>query len=238
MPQRIRGTLWTHLCDVTTAVSEVDAGYYRGLTKMPERVRIFVNAIDLNTYVGRPAPPPNFRQPSLFLGGSFHAPTSPMVHAARWVLDEILPLVHAQIPNVHLYIVGNGSDVMMADVHHPNVNVTGKLRSVLPLVRNATVALVPLMFEGSGPRFKILEAGACGVPVVSTTLGAEGMPVTNGHEMLIADDGQRFAEAIVRVITEPELGRKLAANLQELVVRAYSVEALSRQAEDILHSLV
>jgi glycosyltransferase involved in cell wall biosynthesis len=221
---------------VTTAVSEVDAEYFRRLTTTPERVRIFINAVDLNTYVGRPARPPDLRQPSLLLAGTFYAPTSPMVRAARWVLDEILPLVHAKIADAHLYIVGNMSDVMMADVRHPHVTVTGKLPSLLPLLRNADVALVPLMFE-SGTRFKILEAGACALPLVSTTLGAEGIRVTDGHDILIADDGARFAESIVRIIAEPDFAAKLGANLQGLVARDYSVETLSQQAEGILRCL-
>jgi len=96
---------------------------------------------------------------------------------------------------------------------------------------------VPLKFE-SGTRFKILEAGACRVPLVSTTLGAEGIPVVHDKDILIADDPVDFAAAIVRILEEPKLGRRLADNCYQLVAANYSVEALVNEAEAILEYLV
>ena len=92
---------------------------------------------------------------------------------------------------------------------------------------------MPLKFE-SGTRFKILEAAACGVPIVSTSLGAEGLPVINEKHLLIADDADQFAAAIVRLINDRQLAQELARNCQELVRRAYSVERLEQEAMEIL----
>jgi glycosyltransferase involved in cell wall biosynthesis len=113
------------------------------------------------------------------------------------------------------------------------VTITGALPSVLPYLGNASVAIVPLRFE-SGTRFKILEAGACGIAVVSTTLGAEGIPVKDGRDVLIADTPQEFAEAVIRVLQDREFAELLGRNLKALVSQGYSLDTLAREGEAIL----
>jgi len=152
------------------------------------------------------------------------------------VLDEVLPLVRAEIPDVHFYIVGKNSDVMLAGERGPHVTVTGRLPSVLPYLFPADVILVPLKFE-SGTRFKILESGACRKAVVSTVLGAEGIPVTDGQDILLADEPQAFADAIIRLLRDPDLRRRLGQGLHELVQEGYSVDTLVRQGREILSRL-
>ena len=156
--------------------------------------------------------------------------------ATNWVLDEVLPLVHQRYPELHFYIVGRNSDREFSHRTNAHVTVTGMLESVLPYLCHADAALVPLKFE-SGTRFKILEAGACCVPLVSTTLGAEGIPVVHDQDILIADDPADFAAAILRILDEPELGRRLAESCYQLVAASYSVEALVGEAETILEYL-
>src|SRR5262245_3718195 len=224
---------WVNLCDVTTAVSEVDAEYYRRIASDPNRIQLFSNAIDVATYQVTPSPPPGFRTPCVYLAGTFGHYHSPMDSGARWVLDEVLPLVRQRIPDLHFYIVGTGSDRTLGHRAGPNVTVTGKVTSVLPYLCHASVALVPLQFE-SGTRFKILEAGACGVPVVSTTLGAEGLPVVAGRDILLADTPALFADAIVKLIEDGQLARVLARNCQALVYQRYSVDNLTDEARHIL----
>lgn len=227
---------WTRLAEVTAAVSEIDAEYYRGLTNQPQRVRVFPNVLDLRSYADPPAPPPGFRKPCIYLAGTFGHFHSPMDSAARWVIDEVLPRLRPRHPDLHFYIVGNNSDKGFGHLNGPAITATGRLPSVLPYLCNADVALVPLKFE-SGTRFKILEAGACRVPVVSTTLGAEGIPVTDGHDILLADDAEGFANAISRLLTEPALARRIAENCHALVRREFSLERLTADARDILQSL-
>jgi glycosyltransferase involved in cell wall biosynthesis len=227
---------WVNLCEITTAVSEVDAQYYKGLTPCPDKVQLFSNVIDLDTYQSRPLPPPGFKKPCMYLAGTFGRYHSPMDTAARWVLDEILPIVKKSIPEIHFYIVGSGSDRTLGHVAGDGITVTGKLESVLPYLCNSDVALVPLKFE-SGTRFKILEAAACGVPVVSTTLGAEGIPVTSGKDIVLADDASSFADAIVRIIRDSEYSRNLANNCRNLIQNNYSIQRLEKEARNILDLL-
>jgi len=225
----------TEMADVTTAVSEVDAEYYRGLAREATQVHIFSNVIDIESYKPT-SPPAGFKTPCIFLAGTFW-PGSPMEIAARWMLQHVLPLVKCEIPDIHLYIAGKNSDSVLADVRDNNVSITGTVPSVLPYLYNATVSVVPLHFE-SGTRFKILEAGACAVPVVSTTLGAEGIPAVHDKHIIIADTHEEFAKGVIRVTKDPEFARELAHNLQRLVKGRYSVEALAAEGKEILRFLV
>jgi glycosyltransferase involved in cell wall biosynthesis len=227
---------WVKFCDVTTAVSQVDADYYRSLVDDPGRIHVFSNVIDLSSYASPPPPPADFKKPCIYLAGTFYAASSPMVRAARWVIDEILPLIKQEIPEVHFYLIGNGADVMLADIKRPDITITGKIKSVLPYLCHADVALVPLMFE-SGTRFKILEAGACGIPIVSTTLGAEGLPVVDCKDILIADDAKSFAEAAIRLIHDKSFAKELAMNCKRMVEEGFSVESLAQEAVKIIKYL-
>lgn len=227
---------WVELCDATTAVSEVDAAYYRENASRPERVHIFSNALDLATYACPPPAAPGLRKPSIYLAGTFGHAHSPMDVAARWVIEEVLPLVRRQLPSAHFYLVGAGSDRMWGHLRDPGITVTGKLPSVLPYLCHADVALVPLKFE-SGTRFKILEAGACGIPVVSTTLGAEGLPARDGVDLLLADSAEDFARAIIRVIEDRALAARLAECCRAMVRARFSIDTLEKEAAAILGSL-
>lgn len=227
---------WVRICDVTTAVSEVDAAYYREIAQDPSRIRIFSNVIDLETYRVQPAPAPEVRRPSIYLAGTFGHANSPMDMAARWLLEEVMPLLLRKEPDLRLFIVGARSDLMFGHLDDPNIVVTGKVPSVLPFLCHVDVALVPLKFE-SGTRFKILEAAACRVPIVSTTLGAEGLPVSDGEHLLLADDASSFASAILRLLGNRRLAEELAQNSRDLVEREYSVDALRREARAILEAL-
>jgi glycosyltransferase involved in cell wall biosynthesis len=226
----------TNLADITTAVSEIDAAYYKSLRVGTDGVRIFANVIDLDSY--RIAPPPviGFKKPALHLAGTF-GPDSPMDDAARWVIDKVMPRVRERRGDVHLYIVGRGSTETLSDVQCDDVTITGEVPSVLPYLCNSAAALVPLRYE-SGTRFKILEAGACGIPVVSTTLGAEGIPARHGEELWLADEPDEFAAAILQVLDNPAEALRVARNMRELVQDHYAIDTLVGQAQGILATLV
>jgi len=125
---------------------------------------------------------------------------------------------------------------VLADISDPKITVTGKLPSVLSYLSHVDVALVPLKFE-SGTRFKILEAGACKIPLVSTTLGAEGIPVIDGEHILIADEFETFANAIIKLLNNKEFANRLALNCHNLVNEHFSVDFLAGEAKRILEYL-
>jgi glycosyltransferase involved in cell wall biosynthesis len=223
----------TRLADVTTAVSECDAQYYRGLAARPDQVHLFSNVIDLDAYRQVPPAGEGVGKPCVYLAGSF-APKSPMEDAARWMIDRVMPLVRAALPTAQLLIVGSGADRVLSDVNRPDVVILGEVPSVLPYLCHADVAVVPLRFE-SGTRFKILEAGACRIPVVSTTLGAEGIPVVDGKDLRLADEPERFAEAIIGLIQDRQAAARLADNLHALVREKFTIDQLVSEGRSILN---
>lgn len=226
----------TRLADVTTAVSDVDAEYYRGLAKYPQQVHIFSNVVDIEAYQKVSSPSNGLKKPCIYLAGSF-GPRSPMEDGTRWVIREVLPYLRQQRLDFHFYIVGKGSDRILADIKDPDITITGAVSSVLPYLSHADVSLVPLRFE-SGTRFKILEAGACGIPVVSTTLGAEGIRVSHGRDILIADTPEAFASSVLRLINDHSLARNLGNNLRQLVSTNYSICSLVKEGLSILDYLL
>jgi polysaccharide biosynthesis protein PslH len=227
---------WVNLCDVTTAVSTIDMEYYQNIAQDKQRIHLFSNVIDPESYQKVPPAPAGFKNPSIYLAGSFSGSHSPMNTATQWVLDKIFPLVLKDFPNTHFYIVGRSSDKAFGHLNGTNITVTGKVESVLPYLCNTNVILVPLKFE-SGTRFKILEAGICKKPIVSTVLGAEGIPLEDGKDILLADDPTEFANAIIRVLTDQKLADSLAHRCSELIINNFSIESAATEAAKILSYL-
>lgn len=226
---------WVNLCDITTAVSDVDARYYADLAMDKSKVMLFSNVIDVETYKNIPPAPQGFKRPCIYLAGTF-GPKSPMDKAARWFIEAIYPLVKKEIPHIHFYIVGSGSKQTLADIHDESISIMGKMPSVLPYLCHADVALVPLQFE-SGTRFKIMEAAACRIPIVSTTLGAEGIPVEHEKNILIADTAQNFSSSVLRLIKDKPFARELADNCHALIVKNNSIDSLAEEAKKVLKKL-
>lgn len=225
----------TRLANITTAVSEIDAEYYRALATKPNQIMLFSNVIDLDSYKNIPPKDNSISNPNIYLAGTFW-PGSPMEEAARWVIEKILPTLLKSLESIQLNILGYGSDRVLKDIDHDNVNVLGKVDSVLPYLCHADIILVPLKFE-SGTRFKILEAGACSKAVVSTTLGAEGIPVVDGEHIMIADSPDDFSKAILQLLKDQKLRDQLGKNLNKLIGENYSLANLENEGKFILNSI-
>jgi glycosyltransferase involved in cell wall biosynthesis len=152
-----------------------------------------------NTY---PAPPPapagTDRPPTILFQGTFA--WEPNVDAARWLTDEIAPRIRDRVRDATVVLAGESSPAVAA-LAGPGVRVTGRVPSMTPYLRAADLVIVPLRV-GSGTRIKILEAFAYGVPVVSTTIGAEGLDVVPGVHLARADTAAALAESCVRLLTD------------------------------------
>jgi glycosyltransferase involved in cell wall biosynthesis len=225
----------TEIADITTAVSEVDAEYFRNFVKNKGKIKILSNVIDLENYKINIPEPLGFKKPSIFFAGSFGT-DSPMNDAVKWFVEYIFPIVKDNIPDVHFYIIGSNSDTTLGFINDPNISILGRVDSVLPYLCNTDVAIVPLRFE-SGTRFKILEAGACKKSVVSTALGAEGIPVTSNHDIIIADDEKDFAEGIVKLIKNKRYAEMIAENLYKLVKEKFTIKNLENEMSVIISEL-
>jgi glycosyltransferase involved in cell wall biosynthesis len=163
--------------------------------------------------------PEHVGQHELFFIGVLGYP--PNADGVVWFAKDIWPSICTAAPDVRLNIAGHSPPPNVIALNDlPNVTVQGFVEDVLPYYEKTTVVIVPLR-AGGGTRLKILEAMAFGRPVVSTSIGCEGLDVVSGEHLLIADESDAFAAAVVRLLGDPDLRQKIAANARKLVEERY-----------------
>jgi glycosyltransferase involved in cell wall biosynthesis len=224
------------LSDVVTAVSDVDVEHYQTALNSRATVSRFSNVVDLNMYKERPIPEVNVKKHAIYLAGTFGHKYSPMDYGCRWFLEDVLPLIRREIPDAHFYIAGTKSLERFGSYVSESVTILGRLDDLVPFLCKMDVSIVPLFFE-SGTRYKILEASICGVPVASTSLGAEGLEMLDYEHLLIADDASEFSKAVIKLLVDSELRRRLVSSGYQKVSTSYSVNSLKLEGELILNSL-
>jgi glycosyltransferase involved in cell wall biosynthesis len=163
--------------------------------------------------------------------------TRPNIDGATHFVQAILPLILKSRPSARFYIVGGSPPDEVRALAGPNVVVTGDVPDVRPYARMAAVVVVPLRI-GGGTRLKILEGLAMQKPMVSTTLGAEGIDIRHGEHLLIADDPTQFARSVLDLMEQPALGQSLAAAGREMVDRTYQWGVISDRLEEFYDGLV
>jgi glycosyltransferase involved in cell wall biosynthesis len=171
----------------------------------------------------------------LHLGTMFWPPN---VHGVLWFAREVLPMVHQHVPEARFVVVGkNPPPEVQALAIDPRVRVTGYIDDPTPYLEAAHAFIVPL-HAGGGMRVKILDAWLWGLPVVSTSIGAEGIDVKDGENLLLADDARAFAQATVRLLTDPELNRQLRADCRAWVEDHYSWQAVYQKVDEVYDGLL
>jgi glycosyltransferase involved in cell wall biosynthesis len=162
----------------------------------------------------------------VFSGGMDYLPNQDGV---RWFIESVLPEVRKIVPRAKLVVVGkNPPPALLALAKPGEIEITGRVDDVRPFVRAADVMAVPLRI-GGGTRLKILEALSLGVPIVSTSVGAEGIRVTHDKDILIADEPVAMARAIASLCSSPERARELVRNGQALVHSRYDWPSVTRE---------
>ena len=163
----------------------------------------------------------------------------PNVDAMQWFVSEVLPLIRQTKPDTRLLVVGAKPtpEIIGLGERDPNIVVTGTVPDVRPYASECGVFIVPLR-SGSGMRVKILNALSMGLPVVSTTVGAEGIAVTHGKDILLADTPQAFADAVLSILRDRELGNYLGRNGRELMEQNYSWSAVGRQLHAVYDTVL
>ncbi|MBO7392970.1 MAG: glycosyltransferase, partial [Abditibacteriota bacterium] len=149
----------------------------------------------------------------------------------------IYPLIAEKMPEAVLEITGKTEGVNLEGIKdRPGIRLTGYVDDIREELAKAAVCVVPLR-EGGGSRLKILEAMAAGVPVVSTSVGAEGIEVTRGKNILIADTPKDFAEAVISLTNNDTLADNLAKAAKEFVSTNYSRKRLGDGFAGIIKSV-
>jgi GT2 family glycosyltransferase/glycosyltransferase involved in cell wall biosynthesis len=174
------------------------------------------------------------REHLLFVGNFFHRPNEDGV---RFFIREALPRVREELPGVELLLVGDGAPQEFSRLAAEGVRLLGYVPDVGPLFARSRVFVAPIRF-GAGIKGKIGEALAYAIPLVTTTVGAEGMSLRDGEEALIADTAAGFAAAVVRLYRDEELWRRLASNAHAHVERHFSPRVVGRIVNDSVKGLL
>ena len=160
---------------------------------------------------------------------------APNIDAADWLVTEVAPRLRALLADLEIRLVGKPVPGVKRYHSPPAVTVVGAVPTMAPELSRADIVVVPIRY-GSGTRLKILESFAHRVPVVSTTIGAEGLDVEDGVHLLLADDPDAFAAACERLLTEPEFRRRLVDAAENRYLEQYEwsigrdrVQALARE---------
>jgi glycosyltransferase involved in cell wall biosynthesis len=196
------------------------------LRQVPEaRIEVVGNGVDVGFY-GAPSVETTTPNRIVFVGSmDYHA----NVDAAVWFSRDIWPYVLERFPHWRLTLVGsNPAAAVSALASQPGIEVTGTVPDVRPYYREAMAAVVPLR-TGGGTRLKILEAMAAGVPVVSTALGAEGLEVSPGQNMLAAETREDWIEALSSLSDRGPRWHAVAAAGRTLVENRYDWEVLGQK---------
>lgn len=223
--RRLELPLWARLqrwaqgrADVVVVCSELD----RSRMGAGERVHVVPNAYRV------PAVRPVRRRrgpedaPVLLLVGTFAY--GPNLDAAEVAARQVLPAVRQRHPGARLRLVGRGSAPALTALGRlPGVELVGQAAHMAPELAAADVSLVPVRF-GGGTRLKVLEAFAHGVPVVSTSLGCEGLGVVDGEHLLVADRADALAGAVCRLLEDDALRSALVERADQLVRERFTPE--------------
>jgi glycosyltransferase involved in cell wall biosynthesis len=218
--------------DLVLAVSDADRDTLQRLYPADLTAPVFTVATGVDTTYFAPRPAPAEAPPQLVFTGSMD--WIPNEDAMTFFCQDVLPLIRAQRPDVQLSIVGRAPTPAvqrLADI--PGVRVTGRVDDVRDYVGDAAVYIVPIRI-GGGTRLKIYEAMGMAKAVVSTTIGAEGLPVTDGSDLLLADTADTFASAVLQLLGDPARRVQLERAARDLVVTRYDWSAVAGQLEDAL----
>lgn len=225
---------YVQLADHVLTVSEQDRSFFSRY--VPEtQITAIPTGVDVDYFC------PSFEEEQnheiVFVGSMDWLPNE---DAAFYFCEQILPAIRKELPEATFWIVGRRPSRRLQDElgrKGTGIRITGTVEDVRPFLRRAATVVVPLRV-GSGTRLKIFEAMACGKAVVSTTLGAEGLPVTSGLDIVLADDPGDFARNVVELCRDASRRRKIAAQARRLVEDRYSWRIVANQFQSILQQVI
>jgi polysaccharide biosynthesis protein PslH len=212
------------------AVSENDR---QQMLAMDPSCEITVNPTGVDTQQFQVAPPSSANPPRIVFTGSMD--WEPNIDAMEYFCAQIWPRILSEFPNAIFQIVGRTPFPRVQRLASKSVVVTGTVPSVTAYLRDAAVVVVPLRI-GGGTRLKIYEAMAMGKALVSTSIGAEGLTFENGRDLLLADDANSFADAILLLLLDAQLRRRFEQAAVQLAAQ-FDWSVVARQFAEILQKM-
>ncbi|MGH6712396.1 MAG: glycosyltransferase, partial [Bradyrhizobium sp.] len=191
------------------------------------RTIVIPNAADVDFYKPRPADPPPDGRTVVFFGLMSYMPN---IDGVTHFIQDIWPRIAAANADARCRMIGGSPPPQLLALAGPRVEFTGFVPDLRPYLAAAAAVVVPLRL-GGGTRLKIVEAMAMNKAMVSTTLGAEGIDAVPGRDILIEDQPDAFADAVSRLLTEPELAARIGNSARQLSEARYAWSAAARALE-------
>ncbi|GAK59419.1 glycosyl transferase, group I [Candidatus Vecturithrix granuli] len=211
-------------------VSEKEVADFQKLVCPCSRMTPILNGVDTEMF--HPSSEPYDPTAIVFTGAMDYWAN---VETVRYFCHEILPRIQRAIPEVKFYIVGRdpSPEVQALGKNQTNIIVTGSVEHIQPYVLKSVVFIAPMRIA-RGVQNKILEAMAMGVPVVTNSLGFEGIIAEPGQSVLVEDQPDQFAEQVIRLMNDPSLRNTLAQNAREVIEKYYNWDTNLEKLEHIL----
>ena len=164
---------------------------------------------------------------------SYHANVAMVSHLVK----EIMPFIWTDHPNTKLMIVGKDPPMDIVNLsQHPAITVTGTVKDIRPYIQRATIALAPLTY-GAGIQNKVLEAMACGTPVVATPLAVSALNIQDGQEILVSQEPETFAKSVIDLLENPDQRNKVSQAGRKFVEEHHHWGSITTQLEGIYHEV-
>ncbi|MCC7369110.1 MAG: glycosyltransferase [Chloroflexi bacterium] len=220
------------LCRAFDGVLVVSDGDLRDLEAAANasiRATVVPIAVDTDTFAFKPRT--DRARHIVSMATMFYPPNA---EGVAWFARDVYPLVRQELRDSTFYVVGSKPPEHIRELAtaQPGIEVTGYVPDLNPYLDKSAVLVVPL-HSGSGMRVKILEAFARGVPVVSTTIGVEGIEARHGEHLLVADTPEAFAQAVVRTVSQPDEARERAQAARRLVEDRYDMQTALGKLDDL-----
>lgn len=216
-------------CDLALVITDGEAETVR--QQHPGKdVAVIPNIHDV---AERMRPDHSTRSGLLFIGGFEHHPN---VDAVEYIIDDLAHRLAIALPDVSITIVGASPPTDLVARAPGNVEFLGWVENIAQLQDDARLSIAPLRY-GAGMKGKVGEAMAAGLPVVTTSVGAEGFGATHGTHLLVADDAASFVDAVVRAYTDGDAWRVLAVSGRALIEERFSTAAGRRRVRELLERL-
>jgi glycosyltransferase involved in cell wall biosynthesis len=224
---------YVQLADYVLAVSENDRASFAQYAD-PRRISVIPTGVDTEYFQPEVPSGPSLEQPDtmVFTGSMDWMPNEDGV---AYFVEKILPLIRRQIPEAAFWAIGHRPPRRIQALASDSVVVTGTVEDIRPYLAKAALCVVPLR-SGSGTRIKIFEAMAMGKAVVSTSMGAEGLPVQHGKNIILADDPADFARQVVDLLRDPPHRQRLGQAARQLVVESYGWPAVAAYFDSIMQA--
>ncbi|HIH93275.1 TPA: glycosyltransferase family 4 protein [Methanosarcina acetivorans] len=219
-------------------VSEVDRDIYISYGISKDKINVVPNGVNCDFYkIEIIENDMKLVHPNLLFMGNLTYP--PNEFGIKNYLEHVHPLIKKKFQSIKLYIMGKNCPNWLNDYSKTDnsVEIIGFVEDVRPYISNSDVCIAPLM-SGSGTRLKILEYMAMSKPVVSTTIGAEGLEISDNKDILIADEWPKFASLIISLLEDEELSSRIGMNARKLVEARYDWKKLTETQINVYKKLI